>query len=116
MRVLVCGSRTWNDYGKIVRELVGLGAAPHTIIEGGAKGADLLAQRAALALNWPWQEVKADWDKYGRAAGMIRNKQMLVEGQPDLVLAFWDGVSRGTANMIELAKKANIPVKVILED
>lgn len=55
----------------------------------------------------------AEWNKYGKKAGYIRNAQMLEIGKPDLVLAFWDGVSRGTKMMIDLAKKAGVEVRII---
>jgi len=53
----------------------------------------------------------ADWGKYSKSAGYIRNKQMLAEGKPDLVVAFPGG--KGTANMVKLAKLANIPIHTI---
>lgn len=115
MRVLVCGSRTWTDAPAIYRALAeqGCGYAPFTLIHGAARGADSIAaeyarEREAEVLAFP-----ADWNRYGKAAGMIRNKQMLEEGKPELVLAFWDGESRGTQNMIDLATKAGVPVRVI---
>lgn len=57
----------------------------------------------------------AEWDKYGRAAGPIRNKQMLLyvlEAKP-LVIAFWDGISRGTKNMVSQAEKADVEVRIV---
>jgi hypothetical protein len=78
------------------------------IISGMAPGVDTVAVDWAVC-NWcKWHEFTADWDKYGRAAGPIRNKQMLLEGKPDLVVAFPGG--RGTAGMIKLAKEAGVPV------
>jgi YspA, cpYpsA-related SLOG family len=120
MRVLVCGDRNWTDYDLIVRELNGLGAsAPlgHTVIDGMARGADSLGNRAAMAL-WPrinHMRFPAQWDRYGRGAGPVRNQRMLDEGRPDLVLAFHDdlGHSKGTAHMVRIAKKAGVPVRVI---
>ena len=78
------------------------------IISGHAVGADRAAEDWAV-VNWAhWIEFPADWKKYGKSAGYIRNKQMLVEGRPDLVVAFPGG--RGTANMVKLAKEAGVPV------
>ena len=59
----------------------------------------------------------ADWKKYGRAAGPIRNKQMLNEGKPDLVLAFHTNIenSKGTKSMIQIAKKSEIKIILIKE-
>lgn len=79
------------------------------IIEGGAKGVDETAQDWAIT-NFVKDclTFKADWDKYGKSAGYIRNKQMLDEGKPDLVVAFPGG--KGTKMMIDLAKKAGVEV------
>ena len=78
------------------------------IIHGAAKGADSLASEWA-ALNEVKEEVfPADWKTHGRAAGPIRNQQMLDEGKPDLVIAFPGG--RGTADMVKRARKAGIEV------
>jgi hypothetical protein len=79
-----------------------------TIISGAASGADEFAIDWALS-NWTdFKEYKANWARYGRAAGPIRNKQMLVEGNPDLVVAFPGG--KGTANMVKQAKEVGIEV------
>lgn len=84
-----------------------------TIRHGGANGADLVADSWAVT-NWlPVQEVKAQWDKYGKSAGYRRNARMLEPPAPDLVVAFPGG--RGTANMVMLAKRAGIPVREITE-
>lgn len=79
-----------------------------TIIHGGARGADSAAGVFA-AVNFCQEEVyQADWKTNGKAAGFIRNKQMLVEGKPDLVVAFPGG--KGTAMMVKLAKTAGVKV------
>ncbi len=79
-----------------------------TIIEGGATGVDSVAADWA-AVNWTGlKEYKADWNKHGKAAGCIRNKQMLEEGIPDIVVAFPGG--SGTAHMIKLAQEAGVEV------
>lgn len=78
------------------------------IIEGGARGADRLARNYAKVMDIPCETYDAEWDKYGRGAGPIRNKRMLIEGKPDLVVAFPGG--GGTANMIEQSRKAGIRV------
>lgn len=78
------------------------------LITGGARGVDSTAIDYAI-VNWmPFQEFIADWDNHGRAAGPIRNKKMLDEGRPDVVVAFPG--DKGTANMIKQAKKAGVPV------
>ena len=116
MRVLCCGDRFWTSYEIIRRELEKLDDYT-VIIEGCAKGADSISGYIARQLNYEVLEFPANWDKYGRAAGPIRNKQMLDEGKPDLVLAFHSDIkrSKGTKNMIEQAKKRGIKVILIEE-
>ena len=115
MRVLVCGDRNWTDRQTILHRLSAITSdEPITIIAGGARGADTLAVYAAQELGYQYKEYFADWS-IGRSAGPQRNRRMLVDGQPDLVLAFHLNISqsKGTANMIAQAKKAGIPVELI---
>lgn len=81
-----------------------------TIIHGACRsGADLWADEWAV-VNWTQiEEYPADWAKYGRAAGPIRNRRMISEGKPDLVLAFPGG--RGTSDMVRRAELAGITVE-----
>jgi hypothetical protein len=83
------------------------------VISGKAKGADTLGEVWAKANGIPVAEFPADWDKYGKAAGHLRNSEMIVEGKPDYVVAFLHPRSRGTKNMIKQAKGASIPCRVI---
>lgn len=78
------------------------------VIHGAARGADTLAAEWARDRGIPVLPFPADWDSHPRAAGPIRNAQMLREGKPDVVIAFPGG--RGTANMIDQAERAGVPV------
>lgn len=116
MRVLVCGSRHFEDYLKLCNEMDGLGLdeqQPITIISGEARGADTLAKRYAEECGWDYEGYPADWNTHGKRAGPIRNRQMLVEGKPDLVVAFLAKDSRGTQNMINQAKSANVKTYIV---
>lgn len=73
------------------------------IISGRAKGADMLAERYATENQIPTLIFPPDWEKYGRSAGVIRNKDIIKNC--DMVIAFWDGQSTGTAHSLQLAKK-----------
>lgn len=126
MRVLVCGGRTygnnkwpldreereaedkkdWSNFQKVMEEL-----NVSSVISGGANGADYLALKWAAKKWIPFEAYPAEWNKYGKRAGYIRNKQMLDEGKPDLVVAFPGG--KGTAMMVKLAKEAGVEVQVI---
>ena len=113
MRLLVCGGRDFDDFEIINEELTWL-AGEHEIeilIHGGARGADTLAGEWATLSCVPVKVFRPDWEKYGKAAGHIRNKQMLDEGKPDFVLAFPGG--RGTANMVGQARAAGVTVKEV---
>jgi hypothetical protein len=113
MKVLVCGSRNWFDRNVIFRRLSQL-SKDTVVLEGEASGADSLARDVAIALSLEVRRFPADWEKYGRAAGPIRNREMLDE-KPDLVIAFHSDLwkSRGTADTVREAKKRGIPVEVI---
>ena len=113
MRVLVCGGRNFTDYKffKLWMDVRFPIRDDLVIITGMATGADI------QAFNWAFEEelevlkYPANWTKYGRAAGLIRNKQMLDEGKPDLVIAFPGG--RGTADMVSRARKAGVNVEIV---
>lgn len=112
MKVLVCGGRDFCDdelMNDTLNEVHGTGRSITAIIQGGASGADFLAAMWATDHNVLCIGVPADWANYGKAAGPIRNRQMLEDCQPDLVLAFPGG--RGTADMVRQAKKAGIKVQ-----
>jgi len=101
MKVVVCGSRGWTDVQRM-REILELLPEGAIIIHGGAPGADRMAgslTRKFLDLQGPIV-YPADWRRYGNDAGPIRNRAMLDEEKPDLVIAFWDGQSPGTRGMM----------------
>ena len=122
MRVLVCGDRNWTRKDVVWRELDALLKLTDcvndefVVIEGACRGADWFAhewcekhQQARL------MELPAEWQKHGKAAGPIRNQQMLDEALPDMILAFHEdiGTSKGTWDMVKRANKARIPVHLI---
>ena len=121
MRLLVCGSRFWgiNSRAENLRLTQVLDTLHHQtpvtlLIEGEAKGADTLARRWAERNGVHVAKFPANWEQYQRAAGPIRNAQMLKEGRPEQVVAFHNNLaqSKGTANMVQLARKAGVPVQV----
>lgn len=117
IRLLICGSRNWDDGAFILSELekrcVG-GDRPDVVIHGNARGADILGALAATKLDIPIIAYPADWGKYGKAAGPIRNRQMLEVGQPTEVWAFHDDIasSKGTKDMIIQVANAGIPFRI----
>lgn len=112
-RVLITGSRDWGDEDVIKRalELATFGKSRRrtVIIHGAAKGADRLAGAIAEGMGLHVEAYPADWDTHGRAAGPIRNQQMVDLGA-DICLAFPLGESRGTRHCMQAAEKAGIEV------
>lgn len=110
MKVLVCGGRDFEDAALVERVLDSFHKQRGLtgIIEGGARGADTLGRLYGERHGVPVTTFHAEWKRLGRAAGPIRNKRMLDEGKPDLVVAFPGG--HGTANMIWQAKADGVEV------
>ena len=106
MKALICGGRNYS-YDHLIKYVLQV-IKPDIVIHGGAKGADTVAGEVAERMNIEVREYLADWAKYGKAAGPIRNQKMLDKESPDIVIAFHGGA--GTANMVALAELANIPV------
>lgn len=102
MIIALIGSRTFNDYAYL-KEKMKLFPEITKIISGGAKGADQLAERYAKEFNLPIEIVLPDWKKYGKSAGIFRNR--LIVDKADLIVAFWNGKSAGTQSSIEYARK-----------
>ena len=110
MKILVCGGREYKDWEKIYSILDK--EKPTEIIEGGARGADTIAREWAKSRKVPYKTYPANWDKYKKAAGPIRNQEMIDKEHPDKVLAFPDPNSRGTYDMIDKSNKKNIPTEI----
>lgn len=118
MKVLVTGSRHWTDKQAIADALTNLAhraTDAMTVIHGGARGADTLAAEVAHEFGWKVVCVLADWGRLGVRAGSIRNGEML-KLEPDYVVAFPLGESRGTRDMIRRAVKARVSTLVRQEN
>lgn len=118
MRLLICGDRNYNDKERIKEEIESLIKKDYfieCIIEGEANGADKLGREVGEELNIPIKAFPADWEKHGKAAGPIRNQQMIAEGRPDYILAFHKSIekSKGTMDMLQRALKNNIKYQLI---
>lgn len=116
MRVIVCGSRNWQDRDAIANRLFDL-PTDTVIVHGAARGADHIAGQEAeklglLVENHP--VTKDDYAHYGNRAYFLRNRRMAQLGA-GLCLAFWDGRSRGTSMMVDLAEKHGIPIELYTE-
>lgn len=113
MRLIIAGGRDFNDYGLLqdeVNRFIGI-ETDVTIISGLARGADSLGCQYAADNGLTVEGFAAEWGKFGRAAGPIRNK--LMAKSADHLIAFWDGESSGTMHMIDYADKMGLKVKVV---
>jgi len=113
MRTIVAGGRDFKDAGLLgitldsFRQSV---SSTVTIISGAARGADSLGEDYALECELNLKRFPADWDIHGKSAGFIRNTQMAEYAEA--LIAFWDGKSRGTQHMIDIALRKGLLVKV----
>lgn len=123
-RIIVAGSRGYNDYKQLESVLQKfINENPNrrfVIISGTANGADKLGERFGTEHGIEVRRFPAEWNKYGKRAGYLRNLQMLeyamkADGEA-VLMAFWDGKSKGTKHMITSAKKAGITVNVIIKE
>lgn len=115
-RVIVAGSRGFGKSSLLYAALDNLLSKVKendeiVIVSGGANGADKLGEQYAKERGYKLQVYPADWDQYGKAAGPIRNKQMAENA--DALVAFWDGKSRGTKNMIDEAAKHGLKRRIV---
>ncbi len=113
IRVLVTGSRNWSDDGTVEQALREYAAPENVLVHGGCPtGADKIADRYWQSLALPVEVYPAEWQKYGKSAGQVRN-QAMVNSKPDIVLGFLVAGSRGTADCLRRARGADLTVRVI---
>jgi len=112
MRVIIAGSRDFNDYTTLCRVCDHMLSERNDveIVCGMAKGADLLGKKYAEERGYKVKEFPASWEALGKAAGYVRNEDMAKYS--DALIAFWDGSSKGTGHMIDLANARNLKVKI----
>ena len=123
LRVIIAGSRKFNDYELLKKSAIEIITKKTMlpdltkIVSGGARGADTLGERFANEIGLEVTRFIPDWDGLGKQAGYVRNAEMAkfaVEDNNDgLLIAFWDGKSKGTKHMIDLANKYGLEVHVV---
>lgn len=112
-RIIIAGSREFDNYSlleRIMDKLLSNIKCDIVIVCGKARGADTLGERYAKEKGYEIDYYPAQWNLYGKRAGYIRNEQMAQNA--DALVAFWDGRSKGTKHMIDLAHKYNLKVRV----
>lgn len=119
--IMIVGTRTYEDYKAFKKQVdewlnynVNLNEDIIEIASGGARGVDSLAEKLANEENFLLKIFSADWNKYGKSAGPIRNRQMVeyIKEKDGVCLIFWDGQSRGTKNDIDLCNEYGVKYKV----
>lgn len=110
MKVIVAGGRDFNNYKRLSEVLDNL-KQPFEVVCGEAKGADSLGKRYAKDNELTVHRFPADWDTHGKSAGYKRNEQMA--DFADACIAFWDGQSRGTKHMIDIATRKGLKCLVV---
>lgn len=113
MRVAIVGTRDYANLAEVASYVMNL-PPDVTVVSGGARGVDQAAIEAATMRGLATQVILPDWNKYGKSAGIIRNG--LLFDQCAAVVAFWDGTSRGTYNMIQRCREAKKPLTIFLQD
>lgn len=116
-KIIVAGGRDFNNYDLLENKLNFYLSNKNnqgydiTIISGRANGADYLGEKYAINKGYNIEYYPADWDKYGKSAGYKRNVQMA--NAADACVVFWDGKSKGSEHMINIAKAKNLPLKIV---
>ena len=114
LKVIIAGTRTFNDYSLLSRKCDAFLAKYGNdieIVSGGAIGADSLGEKYARMRGFRLRRFPADWKSLGRAAGPVRNRKMAEYA--DACIVFWDGESRGTKNMIEEAISGGLQLRIV---
>jgi hypothetical protein len=114
MKIIIAGSRTFDDFALLEKTMDAITRKLKKVIilSGTAAGADTLGENWAYSRWHTVMRYHPDWDKDGKVAGVIRNREMVKNA--DGLVAFWDGSSPGTKDVIAKAKKKGIRVKVVL--
>lgn len=109
--IAVVGSRDFDDFPRLTRVLDGIKALEFRLVSGGARGADRLAEDYARMRGIDIIVLPAEWEKHGLSAGKRRNQ--LIVNVADAMIAFWDGRSKGTKDVMLRARIKGIPVHVV---
>lgn len=126
LRVIIAGSRDFDDFPKLMNSCIDIlheisdqndDLDKIRIVSGTARGADLLGEQYAKISGYEVSRFPADWDGLGKRAGYVRNAEMAKYAVADesygVLIAFWDGKSKGTKHMIDLAEKNGLEVHFV---
>ena len=110
MRTIIAGSRSVHDLNEVLIAVLEAPWVPTSVVSGTARGADRLGEQFAHDFSLPVTRFPADWSAHGKRAGFLRNKEMAEHA--DALVALWDGHSRGTKSMIDIAAAKGLAVHV----
>lgn len=126
LRVIIAGSRDFDDFSKLMNSCIDIlsdiinkndDLDKIRIVSGTARGADRLGEQYAKVAGYEVSKFPADWDGLGKRAGYVRNAEMakyaMADGNYGVLIAFWDGKSKGTKHMIDLAEKKGLEVHIV---
>lgn len=124
LRIIIAGSRDFNDFEMLFKNVETIqneiitkrnDISEVVIISGTARGADKLGELYAERTNLKIKRFPADWNNLGKRAGYVRNAEMAKYAVKEVgvLIAFWDGISKGTKHMIDLAKRYDLEVHVV---
>lgn len=111
MRIIIAGSRQCYNYELVKKCIEEQDVEITCVLSGDARGVDRLGEKWATENNIPVEKYPANWGEFGRSAGFRRNKEMAEKA--DGLIALWDGASKGTKHMIDIATKKDLLVRVI---
>ena len=112
MKVIIAGSRECTNYEYVRNKLLELFTFPYVteVVSGTARGVDLMGEEWAKEEGIVIKKFPADWNQHGRGSGYMRNKEMAEYS--DVLVAFWDGYSKGTKHMIDLALEQKLETHI----
>mgnify|MGYP001124488586 FL=1 len=126
LRVIIAGSRDFDDFPKLMNSCIDIlssitnnnkNLGKIRIVSGAARGADQLGEQYAKLVGYEVSKFPADWDGLGKRAGYVRNAEMakyaVENSNYGVLIAFWDGKSKGTKHMIDLAKRNGLEVHIV---
>lgn len=126
LRVIIAGSRNFDDFSKLMNSCIDIlheisdqndDLDKIRVVSGTARGADQLGEQYAKIAGYEVSRFVPDWDGLGKRAGYVRNAEMakyaMADGNYGVLIAFWDGKSKGTKHMIDLAEKNGLEVHIV---
>lgn len=113
MKVIIAGGRDFNDFDMLCQKADKILSRQDEIeiVSGRARGADQLGEKYARMRGYPIKMFPAEWNRYGKRSGFIRNEDM--GNYADALILFWNGVSKGSEHMLEVARENNLLIRII---